>query len=276
MTRQIFGLARHEARMQLRSLVFWLGVVLVAVMVISEVAGYQFGELALWDRVTDNPGQVTGDETWQRAVDRVLAHGVPSYDAARVWADRMGIVLSFVALFTTAFLVDRDRHTMSHDVLAAKPAGPVARVLGRYLGATTPLLGIGAVTLAVALAVNWYVQGQMGKPFAAGAFGVPALVLLPTLLYVPALTLAMSTLAGRGAVVVPPFLVYLFWAGIAPTEGGFRINLASFIIRTDAFRRFDQALASGLILRNRLLHLGLTAGLLALAAWAWNNRRAGR
>lgn len=273
MTRRVLGVAAYEARMQFRSLVFWLGVILVAAMFMSEVADpARHGvDLLLSDQA--HPGQISGNEAFQAVLAELRAEGISSERAAFNWSDRMALVFAFVGLFAAGFVFERDRLTRGRDVVASRPIGSLEYSLGKYLGVSLPLLAVAALSLVGALGVNWWAQSTLGYPFLPTAFLAPAGFLTVTVLYVPALVLAATALVQRAAMVIPGYLVYLFVGGVNPAAMDTPAALGRFILRADDRAAVRAALESGLALENRLFYLGLTLGLVLLTAWAYRRFR---
>lgn len=273
MIRRVLGVAAYEARMQFRSLVLWLGIILVAAMFMSEVADPARHAVNLLQEYRAHPGQLTGNEAFQAVLAELRAEGVSSERAAFNWSDRMGLVLSFVGLFTAGFVFERDRLTRGGAVVAARPVGSLEYAVGKYLGVAGPLLVVVALSLLAALGVNWWAQSTLGFPFTPAAFLAPAGLLVVTVLYVPALVLAATALVQRAVMVIPVYLVYLFIGGINPAGMEAPAALGRFILRADNRDAVRAAIESGLALENRLLYLGLTLVLIGVTGWAYQRLR---
>ncbi len=277
----IWGVMRYEWKLQLRSLVFWLGLILVGMMFYSEI----YAEVA--DRV--NMAQLMADGTDPRydqvqmppsmvaELEQLAESGIsPASHAAKV-ADRMQIVFVWVALFAAGFLLDRDRLARGREVLLSRPVSPWAYLGGKYLGAVVPLL-IASLVMAVAgYLISWALNSGLGLPSDLMPYlKAWAVLLVPTILYTTAFVLTLALLLGRGAAVVPIHLVYMLFGGVAPFGGnGFRLDLTTFIVRADGRGDTIWTTDWAIVLANRGLYLGLTVLLLALAAlvYDWRLRR---
>lgn len=275
----IWGVMRYEWKMQLRSLVFWLGLILVGMMLFGEL--YQEGAEKLasaqrWASGTDPlflrsytpPSMI---EHFQS----LLANGFPPGDQASKMADRMQIVFTFVSLFTVGFVLDRDRLSKGQDVLLSRPVPPWAYIGGKYLGAVLPLLAASCVAAIGAYLLNLQLNQELGLssrmlPFLKAWI----IIVVPTILYVTALALAISLLLGRGAAVVPIHLAYMAVGGLVPFGGtGFRFDLTTFMVRTDGRQQSIWTDDWSMLLMNRGLYLVLTLLLLYLATRLYERRR---
>lgn len=275
----IWNIARYEVRMQLRSLVFWLALVLVGLMVHSEVYEEPRSLVKSAQAYTENTEQFLkywkDPEEARARFEPIAQHGINSRDAAAKWGDRMQIVFAFAALFTAGFMFERDRLTKAGEPLRARPVSPGTYAGGKILGAALPLLGATLLTMLAAMGLHAYLNSLIDKPYTLMPFLQAWLLLLvPTTLYATALAGALSLLLPRAAAVVPLYLAYMVGSGVAPLGGSFRLDLTTFIVRADG--RGESLLLQPLlntVLLNRSLYLALTAALVALAAWLWSIRR---
>lgn len=270
-----WGIARYEMKMQLRSLVFWLGVALVVAMLWSEVIAGMAGAVDYIETSRANPGLIVpGNEAARLLFEQYETVGYPSAEAALIWSDRMGIVLAFVGLFIAGFVLERDRLSRSREVVGGRPVGAFEYAVGKYVGVALPLGGVAVLTWAAAVVTNMWAQGAMGFGFDLGAF-LPALALLaPVVIFVPALVLAATALVRRPAVVIPLFLVYLFAAGVIQTgRTPGEVGLWQLLVRTDNWADFAGKALSGMVGANRLLLVVAAAALVAVAGWAWERGR---
>jgi hypothetical protein len=113
------GVARYEFLMQLRRRTLWIGFLLLsAVLLVAFFSG---------------------------SVPYLQQLGAPHRDLMISWAF---LANTFFALGAGLFLADRfprDRRIRVQELLATGPAGPGARLLGKYLGAVTATLVLAAV-----------------------------------------------------------------------------------------------------------------------------------
>lgn len=275
----IWGIAQYEMRMQVRSLVFWLALVLVGLMFHSEVYQEPHNTIVTAKRYAENPEEFL--KHWQDPAmakaryEPVAQNGIDSRAAAAVFGDRMQIVFVFAALFTAGFMFERDRLTKAAEPLQARPIPPWVYAAGKMLGAALPLLAATLVAMVAAMAVHGYANSLIDKPYSVAPFLQSwALLLAPTVLYATALAGALSLLLQRAAVVVPVYLAYMMGGGVVPLGGGFRLDLTTFIVRAEGRQGtlLGESLL-GTVLVNRGFYLTLTVALVALAGWLWSHRR---
>lgn len=277
----IRGIARYEWKLQLRSLVFWLGLVLIGMMFYAEVYAEQAAQVQVaraFKAGTDPKyARVQMSPEMQAMYEKIAAEGIDPVEHASQWADRMQIVFAFVVIFTVGFMLERDRLSRTHEPLLSRPVSGPAYIGGKYLGALLPLLLLSLLTALAAAAVGTWLNSGYGRGWELAAYlKAWAFLLAPMLLYVTALILTLSLLLGRGAAVVPIHLAYMAAGGLVPWgEQGFRLDLTTFIIRTEGRVLTIWTDDFSTLLANRGLYLGLTAALLAMAM-ALYSRRAGR
>lgn len=274
-----WGIARYEAKMQLRSLVFWLALALVGLMFKSE----------LWDEpvrgakaaLTYQKDPVTYLRYWKdpegvkTEMEERLRVGYPSETAADTWADRMQIVFAFATLFAAGFIFERDRLSKTKETLMARPLGGREYAAGKFLGAVLPVLGAGLVVLAAGIACHAYIQGMLGLSWSAMPFLRAYLVMLvPTVLYSAAVVLALTAWLPRSAVAIPVFLLYEVAGGVAPLRAKGTFDITMFIARTENLGYSVWTDAVSALVLNRVFYLLLTAVLLWLTARLLERRRA--
>lgn len=273
-----WGIARYEMKLQLRSLVFWLALVLAALMLFSEV--YTEPHHRVTQAVSYQKNATEFLRLWQEpekiklVMEDLLQNGYSGIRGASLWADRMQIVFVFAALFTAGFMLERDRLTRAQEVLAARPVGPWAYVCGKFLGALLPLLGAALISMLAAMGVQGYLNGLLGRPPEPLPYlHAGVVLLLPTMVYATALVVALTALLPRAAAAVPLYLAYMGAGGLIPSGGRFPLGLTAFIVRTEgrAIEILQEPMLST-VLANRALYLGLTAALLLAAGWVYGCR----
>jgi|GEM_PF-2323816 len=275
-----WGVMRYEWKLQLRSLVFWLGLILAGIMFYSEVYAETAARVEMAQIMTAGTdsryNQIQMSPSMVAELERLAANGVSPESHAAKMADRMQIVFAFVILFTAGFLLERDRLSRGREVLLARPVSPWAYVGGKYLGAVLPLLLASLLMAVGGYGVSAWLNSGLGVTSALLPYlKAWAIILAPLILYTTALVLLLSLLLGRGAAVVPIHLAYMGAGGVIPFGNGFRLDLTTFILRTDG--RNDTIWTSdwGMLLANRGLYLGLALVLVALTAalYQWRLRR---
>ena len=79
-------------------------------------------------------------------------------EAASLWADRVSIVGSLVAILTVPFALDRVRRQRVAPIEFSKPFEKLAYVIGKFAGAVLPLTLIVVVSMCIHLAITLATQ----------------------------------------------------------------------------------------------------------------------
>jgi ABC-2 type transport system permease protein len=253
------GVIRYELLMQVRRGALWVGFLLLsAVLVVAFLSG-------------------SGPYLKQL--------GAPHRDLMIAWAV---LANTFFALGAGLFLADRfprDRRICVQELLASGPAGPGARLLGKYLGAVAATL-VAAATFFAAGAIALIIQlnDLSLAPLALAAF---LALIVPAVFFVGAFAIACTTF------LWPPlfqflFVGYMLWTGLnvtdIPTLSGTLLSpylnyVVTGILGYHTFALIDARLypasSVGLGLANIVVLLACAAVAL-LAAWGlevWRVRR---
>jgi len=269
-----WGIARYEMKMQLRSLVFWLALGLIGLFFYSELVSEPMGEVQAVHRYQENPEGAK--KFWSpEAIEQFASLGANGFDPtteANRFADRMQIVFAFGLLFTTGFMLERDRLTRSRETLAAHPVSSREYILGKYLGAVVPMLVASAAAVAAVIMVHFYANAQLEQssqwlPFVR-AWG---LLLVPTVIYGGAVVMALTALFSRAAAAIPVYLAYEVVGGVAPIAKQI-LGIWMWVARTETLRYDIWSEGLGTLLINRGLYLALSVVLVAVAMWAYDRR----
>jgi hypothetical protein len=183
------GVIRYEFLMQLRRRALWIGFLLLgAVLVVAYFSG---------------------------SAPYLQQLGAPHHDLMIAWAF---LASTFFTLGAGLFLADRfprDRRIRVQELLATGPAGPGARLLGKYLGAVVATLVPSAVFFlagAIALMVR---LGDFGlAPLAFAAF---ITLVVPAVLFVGAFAIACTTILWTPLFQFL-FVGYMLWTGLNVTD----------------------------------------------------------
>jgi hypothetical protein len=183
------GVARYEFLMQLRRRTLWIGFLLLsAVLLVAFFSG---------------------------SVPYLQQLGAPHRDLMISWAF---LANTFFALGAGLFLADRfprDRRIRVQELLAAGPAGPGARLLGKYLGAVTAtLVPAGVFFLAGAIALMIGLNDFTLAPLALAAF---IALVVPAVLFVGAFAIACTTFLWTPLFQFL-FVGYMLWTGLNVTD----------------------------------------------------------
>jgi ABC-2 type transport system permease protein len=183
------GVIRYEFLMQLRRRALWVGFLLLsAVLAVAFLSG-SFPSL-----------------------ERL---GAPKRELMIAWAV---LANTFFALGAGLFLADRfprDRRIRVQELLASGPAGPGARLLGKYLGAVAATL----VTAATFFAAGSIVLMIRLNDFTLAPLALAAFIALivPAVLFVGAYAIACTTILWTPLFQFL-FVGYMLWTGLNVTS----------------------------------------------------------
>lgn len=273
----IWGVARYEMKLQLRSLVFWLALVLVGLMFKSELwdeplrsaqhtVSYRQDPVKYLNFYSDPTGVA-------KEMERRLVEGIPSTAFADTWADRMQITFAFATLFAAAFVFERDRLSKAQEAVVTRPVSSRDYLIGKWLGVTLPVLGAAFVSVLAAIGCHIYFQEMIGTPWSVWPFLKTYFVLMvPTIAYSAAVVLAMTAWLPRAAIAIPLFLVYEVVGGVAPLRPHGTFDITMFIARTVNLDGWLWNDGLPMLLLHRLTYVALTGLLLLLAARLYGRR----
>jgi hypothetical protein len=253
------GVIRYEFLMQLRRRALWIGFLLLsAVLLVAYFSG---------------------------SVPYLQQLGAPHRDLIVAWAF---LANTFFTLGAGLFLADRfprDRRVRVQELLAAGPARPGARLLGKYLGAATATLVPAAMFfLSGAIALMIRIGDFTLAPFALAAFIV---LVVPAVLFVGAFAIACTTILWTPLFQFL-FVGYMLWTNLnvtdIPTLSGTLLSpsLNYVVMGILGYRTFEtidariypsSSVAQGLANIAALLACAAAALLAAWALESWRARR---
>jgi hypothetical protein len=183
------GVIRYEFLMQLRRRALWIGFLLLsAVLAVAFFSG---------------------------SVPYLQQLGAPHRNLVIAWAF---LANTFFALGAGLFLADRFprvRRVRVQELLAAGPAGPGTRLLGKYLG---------AVTATLVPALIFFLAGSIALMIRLGDFTLAPLALaafitlvVPAVLFVGAFAIACTTILWTPLFQFL-FVGYMLWTGLNVTD----------------------------------------------------------
>jgi ABC-type transport system involved in multi-copper enzyme maturation permease subunit len=273
----IWGIARYEMKLQLRSLVFWLALVLVGLMFKSELWDEPSRAVQHAQSYQQDPVKylqyVKNPESVKAEIEQFLIEGFPSGAAADKWADRMQITFAFATLFAAAFVFERDRLSKSHEAVVTRPVSSRDYLIGKWLGVTLPVLGAAFISVLAAIGCHIYIQGMLGTPWSIWPFFKTFFVLMvPTVAYSAAVVLALTAWLPRAVIAIPLFLIYEVVGGVAPIRPRGTFDITMFVARTEGMDGWLWTDGLSMLLLNRLTYVALTALLLLLSARLYGRR----
>jgi ABC-2 type transport system permease protein len=183
------GVIRYEFMMQLRRRALWIGFLLLsAVLAVAYFSG---------------------------SVPYLQQLGAPHRDLMIAWTF---LANTFFALGAGLFLADRfprDRRVRVQELLAAGPAGPGARLLGKYLGAVTATVAPCAAFFAAGSIALMIRLGDLSlAPLALAAF---ITLVVPAVFFVGAFAIACTTILWTPLFQFL-FVGYMLWTGLNVTD----------------------------------------------------------
>lgn len=196
-----------------------------------------------------------------------INHGI-TRAYGRLFADYLGIAAGFFPLFIGAFLISRDRRTGMEELIRVRKINPYLYIGGKIAGVFL-ILSIFYLLLSLIPTYNFY-QICMENGWDFHIFGFVKYTagwILPTLLFVLAVTVFITEFVGNPLIALGIQLIWLF-RSMMPLKGNY--SLSKFIIRfnsSESFELYQKAISD--ILVNRLFYLGLSLVLIVLAARIW-------
>ncbi|CAI6081481.1 hypothetical protein PAECIP112173_03221 [Paenibacillus sp. JJ-100] len=191
---------------------------------------------------------------------------------AQIFADRMQVVSSLLALPLFTFMFDKDRRFRMNELVRTRPIHKYSYVLGKYGGV---LLSYLSIITVIGIILNTWVLFKVsgsGSGLTGSFWDMPITLIIqvyPTILYMSAFIVGISLLFSSNVISVPVVLVYvIFSISITAFTGEVNndVELYSAIIRNDTgFIEQSQVM----VLLNRLIYLVATVAILYFAGFWW-------
>jgi len=194
-------------------------------------------------------------------------------EAAGLWADRVTIVGSLVAILTVPFALDRVRRQRVAPLEFTKPFEKFAYIIGKFAGATLPLVILAAVSLVIHLAITLATQNSPIIRSMTVYLTQAALVTFVPLLFITSLTYGMSVYIRRPIVIIPISLSYLILTTATQASADARFSWFSAVVRPDYFGGVIPESWMSIVLAHHAIYLGLSVVLLTLAVFGFQRGR---
>jgi ABC-type transport system involved in multi-copper enzyme maturation permease subunit len=195
-------------------------------------------------------------------------------EAASLWADRVSIVGSLVAILTVPFALDRVRRQHVTPIEFSKPFEKLAYVVGKFAGAVLPLALVTIVSMGIHLAITLATVQGASVVTAGGTYLYQAIMIaFPPLIYAASLTYCLSIYIRRPIIIIPLYLSYLIMTTATQAAADAKFSWFSPIVRPEYFGHVIPAEWIPTVLLHQTLYLSLSAGLLALAAYGFQRSR---
>jgi hypothetical protein len=191
----------------------------------------------------------------------------------RLFADYIGIAISFFTVFVTAFSLTKDKRYNCNELIYTTRVSSYKYVLGKYLGD----IAIASLILFLVTGhATWIFHGfskLTGDPISYGGFFKYSIVwIIPTIMFVTSLSYVIQLIFDNGIVsIIVQFFYWLYSMknlipqGIQPTKYFIRFNK---IIPHSEFEPFMKE-----IYLNRILFTIFSLVLLFLAIKLWDRKR---
>ncbi len=281
--RTIWGITVYEIRMQVRSLVFWLAVLVLLAFwsgeVLSEHRTQILYSTAKEPIIYSIAGGPSIDYT-ANAQEALLTANFSAY-AAWLFVDRIGLMSALFIGLLGAFVWTRDRNYDLFDVINCRPVTSWQYTLGKYLGViltwTIPLLMITAIEIGMV----YQMCRTASLSFAFQDFWGPVTAWLGiSLLYGAACIMLISLILQNGVGALLVYVIYWVYSVLQMTMFQ-TANTLLFV--TYWFFRLDTGLSpqaansvtnkSFDLFLNRSFYAVLTVALLGLAAMIYERLR---
>ncbi|MBI3173998.1 MAG: hypothetical protein HYZ25_09775 [Chloroflexi bacterium] len=190
--------------------------------------------------------------------------------AAGVWADRVIIIGSFVAMLTVPFALDRVRRQRVAPIEFSKPFEKLTYVIGKFIGATLPLVFVTLLSLAIHFALT-LVTIQNTSFTSAGLSYLNQVVFIAfvPLVYTASLTYCLSVYIRHPILIIPLYLFYLQITTLTQTSANAKFSWWSPMVRPDYFSYAIPSELTSTVFAHQLLYLLLSAVALALAVYGF-------
>jgi ABC-type transport system involved in multi-copper enzyme maturation permease subunit len=205
------------------------------------------------------------------------SHEFSVLEAASIWADRVSLVGSLVAMLTVPFALDRVRRQRVTPIEFSKPFEKLAYVVGKFAGAVLPLAVVTAMSMAIHLTITLATQQDISLITAGTSYLRQAVfIAFVPLLYATTLTYCLSVYIRRPVIIIPLFLSYLIMTTATQAAADAKFSWFSPIVRPEYFGGIIPAESTPAVLTHQIVYLSLSAGLLALAVNGFQRKRFSR
>ncbi|WBW98900.1 ABC transporter permease [Oceanirhabdus sp. W0125-5] len=157
---------------------------------------------------------------------------------AREFCDYTNIAVGFFTAFIAAYILIRDKKNNIMETIYTKKFSPFAYVIGKYLA-------VSALMYGVILLLAGYVTIDFYREFALNGieidlwifFKYATIWLLPTILFVNALTMIISVIFQNGLIAI--IVQFILWQINVTSELIGKFNLTEYIIRFNTAYQYD-------------------------------------
>lgn len=201
-------------------------------------------------------------------------HKFSVLEAASIWADRVSLVGSLVAMLTVPFALDRVRRQRVTPIEFSKPFEKLAYVVGKFVGAALPLALVTTVSMGIHLVITLATQQDISLITAGASYLRQAiLIAFVPLIYATTLIYSLSVYIRRPIIIIPLFLSYLIMTTATQAAADAKFSWFSPIVRPEYFGGVIPAEWTPAILTHQIIYLLLSVSFLALAVIGFQRKR---
>ena len=192
---------------------------------------------------------------------------------ASLWADRVSIVGSLVAILTVPFAMDRVQRARAVPIEFTKPFKKSTYVLGKFSGATLPLASIAIISMVIHLVITLLTQ-EAALNTAVTIYLTQAIqtTFIP-LLYISSLMYCLGIFTRRPIVIVPAGIFYLILTTATQSVADAKFSWLSPIVRPEYFGGVIPESWMPTVLAHHAIYLALSLLLLVLSVLGFNRER---
>jgi ABC-type Na+ efflux pump permease subunit len=204
---------------------------------------------------------------------RILKEDKVTNAYGRLFADYIGIAISFFTVFITAFTLIKDRRYNTNELIYTTRVSSYKYILGKYLA---DILVATCIVFLVAGHGTWMFHNfskLTDDPISYIAFFKYSILwIIPTIMFVTSLSYVLQLIFSNG--IIPIIVQFFYWIySIGPTvsEG---VQVTKYFIRFNKIvphSEFQPYIKD--IYLNRILFTILSLGLLVLAIKLWDKKR---
>lgn len=192
---------------------------------------------------------------------------------ASLWADRVSIVGSLVAILTVPFAMDRVRQVRAVPIEFTKPFERSAYVLGKFSGATLPLASITFLSMVIHLVITLSTQETSLNAVVTAYLAQAVQTVFVPLLYISSLVYWMGFFTRRPIVIIPASLFYLILTTATQLVADTRFSWLSPMVRPEYFGGVIPTSWMPTVLTHHAIYFTLSLFLLVLSVFGFKRER---
>lgn len=196
---------------------------------------------------------------------------------ARYYCDSIALAVLILPVFVIAAMMAGDRRNKVMEPVYTKPVSGFKLVFVRYLAAVGMMLA--PVLLLPLRSFIILAQYANASGVAIDLFAFPKYIfgwILPTLLFVAALSLFLNVLAGSSVSVLAMGIIWMFFKPSVGKIAGGNYELCDIVIRHNTLKGFGKMMEHfDLLVMNRIFIMGISFLFVLLSVWIYQVKRRG-